>query len=168
VIQIKIDAKLNSLIDRFIEETNEKQKGYEFIIENISNEIAITLIRLFSCNSRNPYHESSNDERKNIHEVMTFLNANYNSNYSTSEIAKIANLSPFHFIRVFKSQTGKTPYEYLLNLRIGKAQKMLGDKRHSITEICFLCGFSNLSHFATAFKKHTGMTPSQYRVNLKE
>jgi len=45
-------------------------------------------------------------------------------------------LSPYHFIRVFKAQTGKTPNQYLLDIKIKKAREMLGQRRHSVTEVC--------------------------------
>ncbi|MFZ5642647.1 MAG: helix-turn-helix domain-containing protein [Bacillota bacterium] len=75
----------------------------------------------------------------------------------------MANLSSYYFIRVFKAQMGKTPYEYLLDIKMEKAREMLKQRNHTITEICYECGFNSISHFTTAFKRKVGVTPTYYR-----
>lgn len=79
------------------------------------------------------------------------------------EISKQVNYSQYHFIRIFKKETGFSPFEYLTNCRLDKARELLAKTPFTITEICLQCGFQNSSHFATVFKKHTGMSPSEYR-----
>jgi len=100
---------------------------------------------------------------KNINESIRFLRENLHNEFCMDEAAKAANLSTFHFIRVFKSQTGKTPYEFFLEARMQKAKKMLKDHTQAITEIYSQLGFSSSSHFAKVFKKATGLAPSAYR-----
>jgi len=80
----------------------------------------------------------------------------------------MANFSPYHFIRVFKSETGTTPYDYLLNSKIEKAKKILEEEEKPITEVCFLCGFFNPSHFSTTFKKKVGISPYKYRRQCRD
>ncbi len=72
-------------------------------------------------------------------------------------------MSPYHFIRIFKNETGKTPYEYLVDIKIEKACSLLRRSNLSVTEICFLCGFNSSSHFSTVFKQKIGVSPSMYR-----
>lgn len=102
-------------------------------------------------------------EINGINRVIVFLMEHYQENYSLQDIARIANLSPYHFIRIFKAQTGKTPYEYLLDIKIDKAKTMLKDAALNITEISYLCGFNNLNHFGKVFKRKVGVSPSAYR-----
>jgi len=83
-------------------------------------------------------------------------------------MADIAKMDRYSFIRSFKAQIGKTPYEFLLDLKIEKAKKMLASKDYSITEISMICDFSSHSHFTTTFKKKTGISPSEYRKGLKD
>ncbi|MGI6449194.1 MAG: helix-turn-helix domain-containing protein [Desulfitobacteriia bacterium] len=105
---------------------------------------------------------------KNINQSIKYLKENYQHEYCLEDVAKAANLSPYHFIRVFKSQTGKTPYEFLLDLKLQKAKEMLIDSTKTITEICSELGFSSPSYFAAVFNKNIGESPKVYRQNHSE
>ena len=72
-------------------------------------------------------------------------------------------LSSFHFARVFKKNTNITPHEYLLNVRIQNAKKLLYASGQSVEDIAKSCGFNSTSHFIRVFKKYTNITPKQFR-----
>jgi AraC-like DNA-binding protein len=91
------------------------------------------------------------------------MNENYTVGVSCTELSDLIKMDKYRFIRNFKAQTGKTPYEYLLDLKIEKAKKMLKLNDCSITEISMLCGFSSHSHFTSTFKKKIGISPTKYR-----
>ena len=80
------------------------------------------------------------------------------------DVAKAANLSQFHLIRVFRSETGKTPHEYLMDLRLAKAKQLLADRRFTIKEIAFQCGFQQPGSFSRVFRKRLGAPPRAYRM----
>lgn len=126
-----------------------------FPVLNNAGEVAQVVV--FFLDQRN-YNVTSN-----ILESIKFIKANYQNEYCLEEVARAANLSPYHFIRVFKSQTGKTPYEFLQELKIQKAKEMLLDDTKKITEICSILGFSSPSHFAAVFSKAVGQSPTAYR-----
>ncbi len=72
-----------------------------------------------------------------------------------------------YFRRCFKRETGKTPSQYLTELRLTHAKQLLSDqKRYSIESIAYSCGFSDSLYFSTCFKKHEGMSPLNYRKKL--
>jgi AraC family transcriptional regulator len=156
------DFELSLLISQFIGEWEQTQPGYRFILESLSVQILINLLRKIKHNLLGETTKSTTNEI-GINRVVEFLQENYNRDYSFEEVAKIANLSPFHFIRFFKNQTGKTPYDFLLDIKINRAKEMLENKIYTITEVSISCGFNNVSHFSTLFKKRVGVTPSQYR-----
>lgn len=158
-----ISNELMKLIQCFIEERKNKQLGCDFLLQNLSTQIIITMIRQLKNNVTDSSTSKCYTSRENIKKSIEFLRESYNDNFSLNDIARYANLSPYHFIRVFKSETGKTPYEYLLDIKIEKAQQLLRLKEHTVTEVGMLCGFSNPSHFAVVFKKKTGISPSDYR-----
>lgn len=108
-------------------------------------------------NRRNYY------ELDNINRVIDFFQENYSRQYSLDEVARLANFSPYYFIRIFKEYTGKSPYEFLLDIKLNEACRLLKEKNKSITEITHLCGFGNSSHFSTLFKRKVGVSPSEYR-----
>ena len=155
---------ISMLIRLFLEELKYKQSGYEFMIENLSLLIAGNLMRQIKHNLPfRPHNISKNNDIK-IKTVIDYMNENYAVGVSCAELADLINMDKFGFIRSFKVQTGKTPYEYLLDLKIEKAKKILKGNDHSITEVSMLCGFSSHSHFTSTFKKRTGVSPTEYKL----
>lgn len=162
----KIDSHVQTLIRSFMEESIHCQAGFEFIMESLSTQIAINILRQLKSNMPEIVQEKSYSDRQNINRAIEFLTANYNQSYSLDDVAKVANLSPYHFIRVFKVQMGKTPYDFVLEMKIEKAKEMLRFSDSLVTEICYMCGFNNPSHFATVFKRKVGCLPTEYRKNF--
>jgi len=83
-------------------------------------------------------------------------------NTSLDDIARSACLSKFHFVRLFSRCYGRTPHQYLLDVKIEKAKKMLLNGE-GVAGTCHLLGFASTTSFAGLFKKYTGCTPSVYR-----
>jgi AraC family transcriptional regulator len=71
-----------------------------------------------------------------------------------------------HFLRMFHATTGMTPHRYVLNRRIERARRRLGDADMSIAQVAYCCGFSNQAHLTLAFRKVCGLTPGEYRREL--
>jgi AraC family transcriptional regulator len=98
-----------------------------------------------------------------VRKAISFINDNHHLPLSLGDIAAVANLSPFHFLRVFKLATGQTPHRFLNTVRLNRARRYLERDALSITEIAHLCGFGSSSRLATAFRQETGVSPSAYR-----
>lgn len=96
--------------------------------------------------------------------VQQFLSKNFSRKLSLAEMAAICELSPYHFARAFSKTFGVSPHQYVLNLRLDFAEKLLADRRMSITDIADLSGFSSQSHFTTTMKKYRNVTPQQVRA----
>ncbi len=103
---------------------------------------------------------------KRIEKIISFINNNYTRDISLIEIASMAAMNPSAFCRYFKENTGKTYIEYVTDMRIGYACKLLMLKKTTISQVCFECGFESLSHFNRTFKEMTSLTPSQYRLQF--
>lgn len=160
---IKVGIEIFGPLTMFKEETRNTQAGSDFILQNLINLITVNILRQFKSNIPKLIKDYNYCERDNINRAIAYLREEYNSTFSLDDVASIANLSPYHFIRTFKAMTGKTPYDYLLDVKIEKSKELLKLKNYSITDICFRCGFNNLEHFSSVFKRKVGIVPSQYR-----
>ena len=111
-------------------------------------------------------HSVDENEGKRLNDVIQFTMQEYHRHISLDEIADVANMTPSAFCRFFKQRTRKTYVNFLTEIRIGKACKMLQNKDMSVMDICYKSGFSNLSHFNRKFKQQTGFTPSNYHQKI--
>ena len=75
----------------------------------------------------------------------------------------MACLSPFHFLRLFKIAFGRTPHQYLTDLRLAVARKRLLETEQSVGEIGLSLGFENVNSFGRLFRRHQGITPQNFR-----
>ena len=98
-----------------------------------------------------------------VEEAIEFINSHYDGPLQISEIAEHVSLSRFYFTRLFRKETGRTPNDYLADVRINAAKEMLTDKILTIAEIAERCGFANTSHFTRFFREKTGQTPAAFR-----
>jgi AraC-like DNA-binding protein len=82
---------------------------------------------------------------------------------SVEEVARVAGISPFHFIRQFETVFGLTPHQFRIQSRLDRARRLLAAGGHSVTEVCVEVGFSSLGSFSDLFTRRVGETPSGYR-----
>ena len=92
-----------------------------------------------------------------------FIEKRFASNIALADIAGEAFISKYHFIRLFRSFYGQTPYQYLMMIRIRKAKELLKEG-NTVSDTCFSVGFSSTTSFTGLFKKMTGFTPSQLKI----
>lgn len=95
--------------------------------------------------------------------VREFVRANLHRTVRLDELAEIAGVSPFHFIRAFRSATGFTPYAFTINERIAAAMGLLAAADLSMAEIGKRTGFGSPARFSSRFLAVAGLTPSQFR-----
>jgi AraC-like DNA-binding protein len=79
------------------------------------------------------------------------------------EVARVAAMSPFHFIRQFSAVFGETPHQARIRSRLDRARLLLVSGERSVTEICMAVGFSSHGSFSTLFARRVGVSPSEYR-----
>ena len=96
-----------------------------------------------------------------------FIDENSSDRIHLSDIAGEAYFSKFHFLRLFKTLYGKTPHQYLTEVRIKKAKQLLRAGL-PVSEVCFLTGFESISSFKGLFKRQTGLTAVSYQKQLRQ
>ncbi len=106
----------------------------------------------------NPLNDS---DRMNL--VLNYIHLNLQEHISLETVANFANMNATAFCRYIKTKTNKTFIGLLNDIRIAYACRLLLDSPRTISEICYDCGFNNLTHFNFIFKKITGKNPTNYR-----
>jgi len=95
--------------------------------------------------------------------VLSYIKDNIRENVSLEQVAEVACMTVSSFCRFFKNRMKKTFSQYLVELRMDEASKLLIRTDKSISEITYLCGFNSDSHFCKVFKQHFGISPYQYK-----
>lgn len=105
------------------------------------------------------------DERR-VAAVVRYLEEHFDRPSSLDELARLAALSPFHFLRVFRAVTGLTPHQYLLRARLRAAAALLVKTLTPVTEVALAVGFEDLSNFTRSFGAEFRLSPARYRAQL--
>lgn len=108
--------------------------------------------------------EYVSDSRR-VRRVQEYINANYRQELRLSELASLAGMAPTAFSRFFRTRTGRTVSDYIIDMRIGHAARLLLDTTMTSAEICFECGFNNISNFNRLFRKKRNCSPMEFRAN---
>lgn len=101
--------------------------------------------------------------KSEVAKAREYIENNWREDFNIDSIAKAACISPSHLVRLFKKQTGMTPYSYYQEIKVARLKEALRDKNLSVSQAFLSCGFECPGNFARFFKEQVGMTPSQYR-----
>ena len=104
---------------------------------------------------------------KRLSRAMDVLRSGFCGEISLDQLAAEASLSKYHFLRLFRTTYGLSPYQYIQHLRIEKARLLLSGSVISITDLAGLLGFDNSQSFSRLFYQRVGLYPSQYRLGSK-
>ncbi|MDE6696828.1 MAG: AraC family transcriptional regulator [Muribaculaceae bacterium] len=138
--------------------------GFNGLLEFLAllNEIAelgdYRLLASSSFASVNPACDS-----RRVQKVQAYIDENYKEEIRLADLANLVGMTPTAFSRFFKLRTGKSISDYIIDVRLGHASRMLVDSTTSIAEICYDCGFNNISNFNRIFKKKKGQSPKIFR-----
>ena len=113
-------------------------------------------------------HTERSTESRRVQKVKQYINNHYADPLRLSDLADIVGMSPVAFSRFFRQRTGRTLSDYIVDIRLGYAARMLVDSTKNISEICYECGFNNLSNFNRTFKAKRNCTPRDFREMFKK
>ena len=98
-----------------------------------------------------------------VTKVINYIDKNINQHFTLKELSNYVNLSPYHFSRIFKKETGYSPLEYVSVTKINFAKLALRTSDIAISELAISLGYSSSSSFINAFKAQRGVSPNRYR-----
>lgn len=109
-----------------------------------------------------------NSDSRRIQKIQECINENYKEEVRLEQLADLVGMTPTAFSRFFKLRTGKNLSDYIIDIRLGHVSRLLIDSTKSISEICYECGFNNISNFNRIFKKRKNCSPKDFRENYRK
>lgn len=113
-------------------------------------------------------HIDENSDSRRVRKIYEYINHHYKEEIRLEDLANIIGMTPVALSRFFKLRTGKTVSDYIIDIRLGHASRLLVDTTNTIAEICYDCGFNNLSNFNRIFKKRKDCSPKEFRENFRK
>ena len=102
-------------------------------------------------------------ESRRVNKVKKYIDEHYMDDLRLEQLSEMVAMTPAAFSRFFHQRTGKSLAEYIIDIRLGHAARMLIDSIKPVSEICYTCGFNTLSNFNRLFRKRKGCSPSEFR-----
>lgn len=164
-----IHAFFERIILAIQQETQLKEKGFEFILGARLYELAAGIIR-YIPNEKLCAAEMNKQMKKLqlLEQVAQYVDRNLYREITLEEVSKHVNFSMYHFTRFFKDTTGMTFWQYLNNYKVSKAANYLINTTDTISEIAFNSGFNSIKTFNRVFKQIKGCSPSEFKKAIFE
>lgn len=147
-----------------------KMQGFHTVLEFLSilYDLSTAERHILVSNIYDTKDTIRSSKSRRIAKVCNYIEENIENEIKLGDVSSLVSMSESAFSHFFKKRTNTSFIVYVNNLRIAKACQMLSETTHSVAEICYSCGFNNLSNFIRIFKKKKGMTPNEYRNFLKQ
>ena len=161
-LQIKL-PNINNVI-HLMEKTveTEHNKRLLYLLEALF-EISSQNNELYAIASMGFKYNYLREEQDQIQNIYNYTLNHYKQKITLAEIAEVAKVSPNTFCKFFKSRSRKNYTDFVNEIRVGHACKLLIENKFRINEVCFESGFNNFASFHKCFKKVTGKSPLQYQ-----
>ena len=158
------DEELENICRQLCREISLRDRADRLCVEALAIDIASLLLREYSmASARAKTTPRGGLTRNNARRVVEYVEANFGRSVTVRELAEVAELSPHHFVRMFKRSLGLTPYQYLLERRVERAKELLRSKVASLAEVGLSTGFGSQSHFTSTFHRAVGATPAEFQ-----
>jgi AraC family transcriptional regulator len=155
------DATLSALLDLLRAEIMARHEPSTLFITGVAQSLAVHLVRTYRDSAAHLSRGVLPAVR--LRRIIELMEAQRSQEFRLSRLAQEADMSTFHFSRLFKRSTGLAPSQYFIRLRMAEAQRLLRETRRSVIEIGLEVGYASPSHFAQVFRREVGVSPSDYR-----
>lgn len=156
------DDLVRVLLEQMRLELVERRDPSSLFVSSLAQALAVHLVRTYHDPQVVRRHSNALQAYK-LRRVIDVMNQHLAETFSLGALADVAQLSEYHFSRLFKQATGLSPSQYFIRLRMERARQLLLHTDRSIIDIGMEVGYSSPSHFSQAFRHKVGITPSAYR-----
>ena len=157
------DDQLATLLRLMADEIRQGSPHGRLYATSLSLSLAAYLSTHHAQGGRAPQRERGALSAAQKSRVIATVEAGLACDLDLAELAQVAGVSRFHFLRLFKNSFGITPHRYVLDQRLATARRLLEDTSQPIAQIALATGFSSQSHLSTAMRRSTGLSPSSWR-----
>lgn len=144
-------------------ELERNPQGSRLYAESAATFLATHLLHRYASRKHTPHDYQGGLPKHKLQAVIDYIHANLDRDIGLSDLAELAQMSPYHFSRLFKQSTGHSPYQFVIKCRVERARELLLNSDLSIAEITYTVGFANQSHLTNQFKRMLGVTPKMVR-----
>ncbi|KGF71426.1 hypothetical protein DO97_19755 [Neosynechococcus sphagnicola sy1] len=157
------DELLQQLIRSLNAEFEQDLPPDSVYVQSLTHTLIAHLIKKYSVAELTQSNENYGLAPRKLALVTNYINDHLGETLSLEAIAKVVQISPSHFITMFKQSTGLTPHQYVMTQRIEKAMVLLTQSRLPISDIARQTGFADQSHLTRLMRRYTGLTPKILR-----
>jgi AraC family transcriptional regulator len=164
------DTFMSALMEKLEAEFAAGRRASGLLVRGIAQSLAVHIAQNYSVISETARRPKSGWGLPGfkLRKIADFMVDHIDVGFSLTKLAAEAGMSEFHFSRMFKRTTGKSPSQYFIGLKMERAQALLRETRKDVIEVALDVGYSNPSHFAHVFRRETGRSPVEYRRRLRD
>jgi AraC family transcriptional regulator len=159
-----VDQAALFLAQKLKAELSDREIANELYVDSLITMFGIHILRTYGGRSKAHKPAQGGLPAHKVRDIREFLNENLSRKISVADLAGVCGLSPGHLFRAFAKTFGQSPHQYLINLRLSTAERLLVESDLDIAHIAHLSGFSSQSHLTTAMRRHRNLTPFQARA----
>ncbi|GEM_PF-2314419 len=158
------DSVLSQLISSIYIELRQNRQVDPLYIETVSHFLSAQIVHHLSQKKLLSDSGKKGLTPKLLKRVVDYIEDSLSQRITIAELAAHANMSVYHFVRMFKVATGVTPHQYIIYQRMQRADQLLNQTDFSITQIGIEVGYDVAGNFSAAYKKYRGVSPKTYRL----
>ncbi len=166
IFRVGIQEKsIQRILGMLMEELEAERPFGRLYVDSLANALATRYVLLDAGSTGRSESRVAGLVPRILSRVREKIEANLDADLSLDSLAEESGYSRAHFLRMFRVATGLTPHQYVLDLRLRRAQDCLRQAGSSIIDVAVSCGFSSQSHMTSVFRQRLEMTPGEFRRN---
>jgi AraC-like DNA-binding protein len=164
----QLEYDLYKCFDEMLQEQEKNEPGWELMLKAQFMRLLILILKGTRSEKRNEIQENLNlesyERQQVVSTIVSFLNENYMKEVSLGRISKNMYLSPVYISKIFKEETGDSPINYLIRIRLAKARELLHEGNLPVKAVAKNVGYNDAYYFSKLYKKYYGHPPSRYKA----